>query len=78
MTQGKPESDGACELHEPDAAETLRLVMRGSASAHSCWHRLLLAGLCSIGLHLFFLPLLMVIGWVREPFRARRQRLAAL
>jgi uncharacterized protein (TIGR03067 family) len=48
-------------LPEPYAAETLRLVIRGSSPAESWQRRLLPAGIFSIGLHLFFLPLLMVV-----------------
>jgi uncharacterized protein YkwD len=57
----QPDDDKAGLLPQPDAAETLRLVMRGSASEQSWCRRLLPAGLFSVGFHLFFLPLLMVI-----------------
>jgi hypothetical protein len=48
-------------LPEPDAAETLHLLMRGSASDQSWWRRLLPPSLCSVGFHLFFMSFVAVI-----------------
>jgi hypothetical protein len=56
---GRNDQDGL--LPEPDAAETFRNLTRGSATEQPWRQRLLPAGLFSIGLHLFCLPLLMVI-----------------
>jgi hypothetical protein len=49
-------------LPEPDALITVRQLVQGSASERLKWRRLLPAGLCSVGFHLFFLPLVMVVG----------------
>src|SRR5262249_33585226 len=55
------ESDQAGLLPEPDSAETLRLMMRGSSSDRPWWRRLLPPSLCSLGFHLFFLSLVAVV-----------------
>jgi hypothetical protein len=61
MTPDKLSNDQDGLLPEPDTSETLRLMMRGSTDGRSRWRRLLLPSLCSVGLHLFVLPLLLAI-----------------
>jgi hypothetical protein len=58
---GEPENDQDGLLPLPDPTEMLRLATRGSASDRRWWCRLLPAGLFSVGVHLFFLPFLLLI-----------------
>jgi hypothetical protein len=55
------ENDQAGLLPEPDATETVRVMMRGSINDKSWWRRLLPPSLISFSLHLFLLPFLLVI-----------------
>jgi hypothetical protein len=48
-------------LPEPNAAETVRVMICGSSDRNSWWRRLLPPSLVSIGSHLFLLPFLLVI-----------------
>src|SRR5262249_36630178 len=61
MTANQTDTDQNGLLPEPHAAESLRLMMRGSSDGKSTWRRLLPPSLCSLGFHFFFLSLVMVV-----------------
>jgi uncharacterized protein (TIGR03000 family) len=61
MTADQTNTDQDGILPEADAAESLRLMMRGSSVGKSTWRRLLPPSLCSVGFHFFFLSLVAVI-----------------
>jgi hypothetical protein len=61
MTSDPAANDQDGLLPEPDPAETLQLVMRGSCEGNPWWRRLIPPSLCSVGLHLFFMSLFVVV-----------------
>src|SRR5262245_36416166 len=60
MRGSKAKDDHDWDLAEPDISNAVRQLGHGPQGA-PVWHRLVPAGLCSVGLHLLLLPLLMVI-----------------
>jgi hypothetical protein len=61
MTSDPAANDQDGLLPKPDPAETVHFLMQASCDCKSLWARLLPPSLLSIGFHLFFLPLLLVV-----------------
>jgi hypothetical protein len=61
MVPQAPDNPNEGQLPEPDASETLRVMMHGSAGDGPFWRRLLSPGLVSLGLHVFFISLFVTV-----------------